>query len=438
MSTVVIVLTAVGALAAVAFLLVRSLMSPMAVIRPSVVRSVPRFLGQAHNDAEQIYGPNERFEPGSLVIPFGDLVVDALEAMTVIHFADSDRGEYIGLEPQVYRLPEGKSHLRLLATTTKRTEGDIYLPRGTLDQDERCARCTEPLGQVRDVVETDFEKFELSITDKGLLVDVDFVDQLGHRHQLFVDEQRLGKNVPFRSMVAPATLATHTAYFPFIFLDSMAIASKRSEVSVRVDGKEKALHKVPVLGGDLIIYSRNALAFYLFLASDAAPLEVHHPRAEATTIERQSPNYEASRAHLFSPEDKVRGIFHIQRNSGLVEISSAEWVSRENHLNLELMPALPDLLHLRQGAEVRGRFAISVNRTPGVLTGTYRVERTGHQALIELQPKDVYQPVTGDTWVRAYRWRGTIDLEGAQPTLESRWHKKTIVNDGLHVSIADE
>ena len=108
-----------------------------------------------------------------------------------------------------------------------------------------------------------------------------------------------------------------------------------------------------------------------------------------------------------------------------------------DELVLEFMPRIPSLVHLRDGASVQGRFALSTATTPGMMVGTYSVQRAGALVTFTLSPDKAYQPVEGDPWVRAYRFVSTLHLEAPTPRLDTHWEKKQIINDGLRVQVVD-
>ena len=100
-------------------------------------------------------------------------------------------------------------------------------------------------------------------------------------------------------------------------------------------------------------------------------------------------------------------------------------------MQLHFAPALPAMLHLKEGAEVSGKFAISVDKTPGIIAGTYKVIRENFDVKLLIELKDAYQPVGGDKWVSAYSWGSVINLKEENPQMDTKWHKKEIVNYGL-------
>jgi len=106
-------------------------------------------------------------------------------------------------------------------------------------------------------------------------------------------------------------------------------------------------------------------------------------------------------------------------------------------MRIEFMPHLTSMLHMKDGAEVNGKFAIFVNDTEGVISGTYQVTRTAQDVCLSMQMENVYQPVSGDKWVRAYRWESVVHLDDDGPTMDAQWHKKQTINDGLKVTVVD-
>jgi len=344
---------------------------------------------------------------------------------------------YLGFEPQLYRVPGGEGLERCLAFTEKRTEADLYLPRDKTALNDMTYRVNRPVDEVRETIKMDFERFGLSVKDTGLLVDLAFTDRYGRHIEINVDEQHLGKAAVFKSAIAPASLATHTDYFPLIILSKMSIANRRSTVSAKIDGVEMDLFKIPVLGSNLIIFGQDAVGYYLFLSTPDAPARVHRIDAQRSNIEVRSPNCQEGREGVIAPGDEIAATYQLEDNAGYAELSMAAYHMDDKEVKLEFRPPIPALLYLRDGAAVSGRFAVSTESTPGMMIGSYEVHRAGPDVTFSLHPEKAYQPVSGDLWVRAYRLISVLHLGEDLPHMESHWEKKQIINDGLHVTVVD-
>jgi hypothetical protein len=431
METIVLIVIGIIVFLAIIFLLIKIFMSPMVVIKPTVTGSLKKYLKAKPHDINKIYEQDNRYDKSNVILPFSDVIADNLEAMSVIHFKDAEGLKYIGLEPQVFKLQDNTTLVRMLATTEKRDEGDIYLKQGELQRDKLLYRVTKQLGKVRDILEADFSKFELSVKDTGLYMDIAFKDRYDRNISLKIDQQKLGKKANFKSMIAPASLATHHQYFPLIFLGNMSIADKKTEVNVSIDGEKKELLKIPVLGADMIIYDSDTVGFYLFLETAKRQVKVFELPENKTTITTEQPNYEKENAEKFDASDKIIATHSLKKNGNYSEISESKYSWKGHSMQLHFAPALPNMLHLKNGAEVSGKFAISVDKTPGIIAGTYKVNRNDFDVKLFMQLNDAYQPVGGDKWVSAYSWEAVINLKDENPQLNTKWHKKEIVNYGL-------
>jgi hypothetical protein len=262
-------------------------------------------------------------------------------------------------------------------------------------------------------------------------MDIAFKDRYNRNISLKIDQQKLGKKASFKSMLAPASLATHHQYFPLIFLSNMSIADKKTEVNVSINGEKKELLKIPVLGADMIIYGKNTAGFYLFLETNKRQLKIFELSENNTTIKIEQQNYEKENAEFFDISDKIVITHILKKNGNYSEISESKYSWKGHSMQLHFAPALPAMLHLKEGAEVSGKFAISVDKTPGIIAGTYKVIRENFDVKLLIELKDAYQPVGGDKWVSAYSWGSVINLKEENPQMDTKWHKKEIVNYGL-------
>jgi len=431
METIVLIFLGIIVLLTVIFLLVRMFMSPMAVIKPTVTGSLKKYLKAKPHDVDKIYKHDKHYKKNSIILPFSDVITDNLELMSVIHFKDPQGLKYIGLEPQVFRLHDNTILERLLATTEKRDEGDLYLKRSELHRDKLLYRVTKQVGKVRDIMEADFSKFDLSVKDTGLYMDIMFKDRYDRNISMKIDQQKLGNKAVFKSMLAPASLATHEQYFPLLFLSNMSIADRKSEVNVSINGEKKELLKIPFLGSDMIIYSKNTVGFYLFLQTDRRQLKTFELSENQTAITIEQQNYEKENAGKFDISDKIVITHSIKKNDDYSEISESKYTYKNHSMQLHFAPALPAMLHLKEEVEVFGKFAISIDNTSGIIAGTYKVIRKNNNVKLSIQLKEAYQPLGGDKWVSAYSWMAEINLNGENPQMNTKWHKKKIVNYGL-------
>ncbi|MFN2312716.1 MAG: hypothetical protein ABR590_11775, partial [Spirochaetia bacterium] len=95
-----------------------------------------------------------------------------------------------------------------------------------------------------------------------------------------------------------------------------------------------------------------------------------------------------------------------------------------NEVVVEFTPAFPQLLALADGAEVAGQFRITAQPSLGVVRGSWRVVRTGHELHLEILPDGGWRPGPAppmarvlfrvvsmfQDWPKTYVWRGTIQL----------------------------
>ncbi|MBP7705942.1 MAG: hypothetical protein KA243_01720 [Candidatus Aminicenantes bacterium] len=117
--------------------------------------------------------------------------------------------------------------------------------------------------------------------------------------------------------------------------------------------------------------------------------------------------------------------YELADRAGHLEIRGMISRCERHAIRFEFSPAIPDLPALEDGAAVDGRFAAGADEVHGIVAGTYRVHRRGPAVEMEIRPLKGWQPFPGESWVRAWAWKGTITVgpEG-RVFLISAWNRR--------------
>jgi hypothetical protein len=216
------------------------------------------------------------------------------------------------------------------------------------------------------------------------------------------------------SILAPVGADTQTpTFFPFFYLKSLALVPRAdSDVDLQIDGQ----HRPPATltrwvkgpASYLIRYSTNPLLGRWHETTSFAV--VPRPVQAGTTSWRDGQTE-----------------LELAWNAGRAEIASQTWHRENADVRFRFGPAWPDVLALRDGAVVSGRFSVDVSDDAGVLAGEYRVQRQGNKIFVQLHPTLANQPPTikGGPWVAHYVYDAVMEpsLEG-HVSVRAAWSRR--------------
>lgn len=81
---------------------------------------------------------------------------------------------------------------------------------------------------------------------------------------------------------------------------------------------------------------------------------------------------------------------------------------QRHEVSFDFSPPIPDLVCLRDGTDLEGRFCAGADGVPGIVAGIYNVGRHGNAIDLEIRPREGWQPAPGQSWVKTWIWKGTI------------------------------
>jgi hypothetical protein len=120
-------------------------------------------------------------------------------------------------------------------------------------------------------------------------------------------------------------------------------------------------------------------------------------------------------------------------NAGHYELSHLSCKSDKHKVFFQFAPPVPDMLCLREGAKIRGKFAAGIDEKNGILGGEYKLERNVNKIRITIDPTTGWHPpVPGPVWFKTYRWIADMEVKKDEVSMESNWiRRKLIVADLL-------
>lgn len=221
--------------------------------------------------------------------------------------------------------------------------------------------------------------------------------------------------------------ATDPPALPLVFVkDFYFVRRAGSEVRIEIDGRAHRSDTLP------LVLDRTWMRFVRYSARPLVALWNHRDHDTADVL---------SPAVVTAEVGGVR--YDLRGNGSFREIGQMSRTVRDQQVTVEFTPAFPQLLALRDGAAVEGRFRVSTQPPAGVVTGTWHVVRRAQLVEVEVVPSGGWTP--GDaqpvarllfrvigmfrSWPTTYRWSGTVDLpaHGDEPggtvPLTSRWER---------------
>lgn len=361
-----------------------------------------------------IYGPAVA-EP--LYAPF-DLRIDPMDRLLLINFTEDPDDIYVGFEPQVF---DDAVHGQGMLVIGWRGDGrvDVYHQPGLRLDPATYDIAGDGLGEM---VERPLTNAHYTVTERGVDAAFAFADLEGRPIAVSIRENNRRTRKPFGLLAPMGSAASNPSALPLVLLhDFYFVRRADTAISVKVNGQERRLDRLPLpMDGSRMYFTRyspDPLIATLNPAYDGplAPLErvsAHEARAGEVC-------------------------FDLVENHGQTEITAMRRAYKKREVRVAFSPALPNLLGLKDGVGVNGRFTISADPTVGQVTGEYQIARQGDRLELRLIPSGGWQPnerkwsvrfiyrvaSVFTQWPKTYAWTAVLDLSTAQPTMQSNWQR---------------
>ena len=342
-----------------------------------------------------------------VMLPFR-VGLDPMEKLLVATFKGDP--EFEAIEPQVFDDAVNGNGMRVLRY---RKDGrvDVYWQPG-VHVDRRTFVVGAGIG---DYAEVTIEPARFEITERGVNLHVAFTDAQDRQIALHIREDAPGKRgFP---MLAPVgadiqkPLQLFLVYMPNIDL----VRRAGSLVEGRIGDRALRPASLPIL-----LHGYRVL----FIRYVARPVigTLNPPMSRPLIVELAVPG-----------SIEVDGMSIVADGGGSVTRISAGQDNRR--VEVDFLPAFPNLLDLPSGASASGRWSIRVAEVP-ITGGSYHMLREGDRATVELEVIEHWKP-SGlplsmelftrvarmfRTWPSTYRWRAAVEL-GAAPAMTGVWER---------------
>ncbi len=248
--------------------------------------------------------------------------------------------------------------------------------------------------------------YSLQTTDSGLDAYVKLKDKLGRKIEVKVKER--SNKSPKTSFLAPigGIIKTFT-FFPLFYMEDFNFV-KRSGTALTVTINNKALQasKIPILlNGSFVYLSRYSTKPVICCVNE---------------------QYTGELKPLFPLKDyscKDGNMnYTLVNNNGHLEINKINCNDSKSNVSVTFSPSIPDLINLKNGAKISGKFSFEVDCISGIVAGEYQIVRTNENLSISMSPKEAYSPMNGHLWVLSYKWIANMQFhENGKVTMQSKW-----------------
>lgn len=396
-----------------------------------IARLRARRAGVVERHGAEIYGEDARRAAGAnstgdvsdaIYAPF-DLRIDPMERLLLVNFADDPDEIYMGFEPQVF---DDAVHGRGMLVIAWRVDGrvDVYHQPGLRLDPKTYDIAGQGLAQmlVRPLANAHFE-----VNAAGVDAYFAFEDALGRPIEVKIVERNPRKRKPFGLLAPMGSAATTPSALPLVWLhDFYFVRRADTVISIRVAGELRRPDTLPLPIDGMRMY---------FTRYSPDPL-----------IATLNP---AHRGPLV-PLDRVRAAearagdlrFDLVVNDGQPEIARMRRVYKDHEASVTFSPPLPNLVHLADGAVVKGQFTIAADAAVGSVTGVYYMARQGNRIFMRVVPSGGWHPHESKwsvgliyrmasiftQWPKTYVWTATVDLndnwrQGGQVFMYSSWQR---------------
>jgi len=333
-----------------------------------------------------------------------------------------DNPEFEGLELQLFDDEvKGKGAAAIMWHTDKR--GDFYVTPGvTLDIDK-----IEVSGGVGEIITQDFH-YKLDINSYGVDAHVSLTLKDGRPVDFWLSEKRPKVRKPLTILAPVGGVTSNPGYFPVFHLQDIDLVQRQdSNYSFKIADNNYHPPKIPVP----MPYSGKLVYFLRYCSDPVMGLLNMQYDGELTALK---PEHNVIFKH--------RNTSYIFKNrEGYFEIQKVSVVDNEHNLYITFSPTIPDIVNLKDGVSIRGRFDIGVDDTSDLIQGVYQIRREEKSISMEMYPDRNWKPRGSllqrltlfcfppefRTWIKTYHWKATIQEEAnhGRVTMKSGWQRTT-------------
>ena len=237
--------------------------------------------------------------------------------------------------------------------------------------------------------------YHLEVTDSGLNASLSMRDHKGKSIEFQIKETHRKKwSKGFLSPIGASDAVTFP-YFPLFHMKDMNFVLRSgTEITVKIGGEERKPKKLPIpVNWEFVYLSRYSPSPII-----ACWNRPHNGELNPLQVKGQS----------VCKEEKTT--YKLVNNDGHYEIHRILGLSERHEVNLDFSPPIPDLIGLKDGVNLEGRFCAGADAVPGIVAGTYHIRRHGNVIDMKILPQKGWQPTPGQSWVKTWAWKSSITV----------------------------
>lgn len=356
-----------------------------------------KYLGDRKNNSS-IYekGNNEYIYP---VVKFSSNQVK-IEKLCLIDFKGD--AVYKCMELQQVKQENSIHHIVLMARQDG--ESDVYYTKGLKINGDKYKSLLNKVS----LYEVDSMKVHFDVTEKGMDLYLSLKDKQKRTMEFKVKENK--REMDSFGLIAPVgSMSESPDKFPVIYLKKFnMVEQKHTDIFAMID--EKSLKPIKLF--PLYNFKRVYLARYSFL----------------NNINELNSDYAGVIEPVKVTEDMDEimvddCIYLISRNNGHPEIKCMKKLDGNSEMKMTFSPPIPDIISLKDSAEIAGRFSISVDEVKGIMGGAYFVKKNNDSIMFQINPRKGWQPMPGMLWMRSYLWNCDMKIADGILQVNSKWSR---------------
>ncbi len=323
---------------------------------------------------------------------------------------------YTDFEPQGFDDNVYGKGLRILAM---RKDGyvDVYHQPGLTFGDD-FNQVGNGLGEL---IERPMEDARYEITSRGVDFYCSFEDKAGREIKIEVKENNQ-KQPKSSTVLAPLGSNTNNpdALPVYMLYQLRLIKVKRTHAQVTIAGRKHNVNIMPIImDGAKRYFIRYSPELFLLKWNVTAKEEL----------------YPLEVSEKLQARDKETA-YNLIDNNGYYEIKGMSVANEKRRMGIDFNPAVPDMIALREGESLRGKFTLSAEKETGTITGEYKISRHNNKINIKIHPRGGWKPNEPNwsmkglyamvpmfkNWTKTYTWHAEIVLNKKKvPKITSRW-----------------
>lgn len=282
---------------------------------------------------------------------------------------------------------------------------------------------TNVLGSAN-LIERPMENAKFEVASDKIDIYFSFKDRFGRYIEVIVLEIRRKKKKPFSLLAPVGGSSDNPPSLPVYMLYEMSFTRRSyTDIKVMID---EVIHKPDTFPLPMD-WSRNYFTRY----------------SVDTFIVDWNKNYNGLLSSLKPNKNCIiedKGArYELINNSGHYEIKQMSVKNGKHQLKIDFLPAVPDIICLKDNIQMDGKFVISSEKTIGTIDGVYRIQRKQEVIEISIHPSGGWKPNEKNwllkmfyllapsfkKWPSTFIWKAKIEItDRGAPMIESSWERE--------------